>query len=222
MTWLDYLSLLRGVSVTVGVSLASIAIGCPLGLGVALLRWARVPGLGAVAALYVSALRACPAVTLCLLMFFALPMVGISLDAVTAGVVTLALVTSAFNAEIWRASLIAFPHDQLEAALAVGMRRGQRFRLIVFPQILRASLPALFNEMTLMVKLSPAIAVLGVVDVTRAAVRIGAATYRPLPPFIAALAIYGLIVFAFVQLQRFVERRLRASVGDASALGSGA
>lgn len=208
----DVLSLLRAVGATLAISLASIAIGCPLGLGVALLRWAAVPGLAPLAALYVSLVRACPAATLGLLLFFTLPMVRISVDAVTAGIVTLALITSAFNAEIWRAALLAFPGDQLEAALAVGMRRGQRFRLIVFPQILRASLPALFNEMTYIIKLTPAVAVLGVVDVTRAAVRIGASTYRPLPPFLAALAIYGVIVFMFVQAQRIAERRLRSHI----------
>lgn len=208
----DVLSLLRAVGATLTISLASIAIGCPLGLGVALVRWAETPGLAFAGAVYVSLVRACPAATLGLLLFFTLPMAGIAVSAATAGIITLALVTSGFNAEIWRAALLAFPRDQWEAAMAVGMRRGQRFRLIVFPQILRAALPALINEMTYMVKLTPAVAVLGVVDVTRAAVRIGAATYRPLPPFIAALAIYGIIVFGFLQAQRFIERRLGAPI----------
>ncbi len=212
LSWPDVLSLLRAVGATLAISLAAIAIGCPVGLGVALVRWGAVPGLAPLAAFYVSLIRACPAATLGLLLFFTLPMAGISVDAVTAGIVTLALITSAFNAEIWRAALLAFPRDQWEAALAVGMRRGLRFRLIVFPQILRASLPALVNEMTYMVKLTPAVAVLGVVDVTRAAVRIGAATYRPLPPLLAALVIYGIIVFVFVQAQRLLERRMGAHV----------
>lgn len=211
MTWLDYVSLLRGVVVTVGVSLAAIAIGVPLGLGVALVRWGRWPVVAPLAALFVSVIRATPAVTLGLLLFFALPMAGVELSAVAAGIITLALITAAFNAEIWRAALLNFPRDQIEAAQSVGMRRGHRFRRIIFPQILRASLPALVNEMTLLVKVSPAIAVLGVVDVTRAAVRIGAATYEPLPPFIAALVLYSLIVFGFVQLQRVVERRMHAA-----------
>ena len=213
MSWLDYLSLLRGMTITVGVTLAAIAIGCPLGLGIALLRWGRVPLLAPLATFYVSIIRATPAVTLAMLLFFGLPMFGLELNAVTAGIATLAMVTSSFNAEIWRAALLNFPHDQIEAAKSVGMGRVHRFRRIVLPQVVRASLPALVNEMTLMVKVSPAIAVLGVVDITRAAVRIGAATYRPLPPFIAALVIYSLIVLVFVQQQRVVERRLRQPVG---------
>jgi len=207
MTGADWLALLRGAAFTVLFSIAAALIGVPAGLGLALVRWARVPVLSPVVALVVSVLRAAPAVTLALLVFFALPRTGLSLDPVPAGIVTLTLSTAAFNCELWRASLLALPRDQMDAALAMGMRRGVRFRRIVLPQVARAALPALVSELTLLVKVSPAVAVLGVVDITRAAVRIGAQTYEPLPPFMAALVIYSLIVFLFVRLQRVVERR---------------
>ena len=207
----DWLSLAQGALVTVALSLAAIAIGLPLGLGLALIRWRRVRYLNPAIATLVSLLRASPGVTLGLLIFFALPTVGISIGAYPAAVVTLTLITGAFNCEIWRGALVDFPRDQLEAAQSVGMTAGTRLRLIVLPQILRSALPALVNEMTLLVKASPAVAVLGVVDITRAAVRIGANTYEPLPPFSAALVIYSLVVFLFVLAQRLVERRRRAA-----------
>ncbi len=211
MTAAEWLALLQGAVFTVALSLAAVAIGVPAGLALALVRWARVPVLAPLVALLVSILRAAPAVTLALLIFFALPSIGVSLDRLPAAIATLTLSTAAFNCEIWRASLLALPRDQVDAALAVGMRRGLRFRRVVLPQVARAALPALVSEVTLLVKVSPAVAVLGVVDITRAAVRIGAQTYRPLPPFIAALLIYSLIVFAFVRLQRTVERRFKAA-----------
>ena len=208
MTTADLLSLLQGAAFTVFFSVAAVLIGVPAGLGLALIRWGRVPGLAPLTALLVSILRAAPAVTLALLIFFALPRTGLMLDPVPAGIATLTLSTAAFNCEIWRAALMALPADQLDAARAMGLRRGTRFRRIVLPQVARAALPALVNEVTLLVKVSPAVAVLGVVDITRAAVRISAQTYEPLPPFMAALVIYSLIVFLFVQLQRAVERRM--------------
>ena len=208
MTTADLLSLLQGAAFTVFFSVAAVLIGVPAGLGLALIRWGRVPGLAPLTALLVSILRAAPAVTLALLIFFALPRTGLMLDPVPAGIATLTLSTAAFNCEIWRAALMALPPDQLDAARAMGLRRGTRFRRIVLPQVARAALPALVNEVTLLVKVSPAVAVLGVVDITRAAVRIGAQTYEPLPPFMAALVIYSLIVFLFVKLQRAVERRM--------------
>ena len=209
LTGADWLGLLQGAVFTVLLSLAAVVIGVPAGLGLALIRWARVPVLSPIVAVVVSILRAAPAVTLALLIFFALPVIGLSLDRVPAAIATLTLSTAAFNCEIWRASLLALPADQMDAALSVGMGRGLRLRRVVLPQVSRAALPGLVSEVTLLVKVSPAVAVLGVVDITRAAVRIGAQTYEPLPPFMAALVIYSLIVFAFVRLQRVVERRSR-------------
>jgi His/Glu/Gln/Arg/opine family amino acid ABC transporter permease subunit len=209
MTWGDWLSLGKGALVTLSLSLSAIVIGVPLGLALALLRWRGVPVVSPALGVLVSLLRAAPGVTLGLLIFFALPTIGISIGPIAAAITTLTLITCAFNCEIWRGGLVDFPRDQLDAALSVGMTARMRFRLIVLPQLLRTAMPALVNEMTLLVKASPAVAVLGVVDITRAAVRIGANTYEPLPPFTAALVIYSLVVFCFVITQRLVERRQR-------------
>jgi His/Glu/Gln/Arg/opine family amino acid ABC transporter permease subunit len=207
VTAYDYLSIVHGALATVSMSLVSIVFGLPIGLGLALIRWSRLPVLDQAATVYVSVLRTCPSVTLALLIYFALPVVGISLSPVQAGIITLTLSTSSFDAEIWRNALLNFPRDQYDAALSFGMRRGTRFRRVVLPQIIHSSLPALVNEMTLLVKASPAVAILGIVEITRAAIRVGARTYDPLPPFIFALVLYSLIVFIFVKTQRVIERR---------------
>jgi His/Glu/Gln/Arg/opine family amino acid ABC transporter permease subunit len=203
----DIAAFAQGAVVTVTLSFVGILIGLPIGLSLALIRWSNVPVAAWVVALYVSVLRATPLVTLLLLLFFALPNIGVPIDPYSAAILALVMNTSAFNCEIWRAALMNFPKDQYEAAQSVGMRAGQRFRRIVFPQILRTSLPALVNEMSLLIKVTPVLAVVGVVDITRAAVRIGAETYEPLPPFLVAVAIYAPIVFALVSLQRWIERR---------------
>ena len=207
MTPGDVAAFAQGAVVTVTLSFVGILLGLPIGLGLALIRWANVPLAALVVTLYVSVLRATPLVTLLLLLFFALPNIGVPINPYSAAILALVMNTSAFNCEIWRAALINFPKDQYEAAQAVGMRAEQRFRRIVLPQIVRQSLPALVNEMSLLIKVTPVLAVVGVVDITRAAVRIGAETYEPLPPFLAAVAIYVPIVFALVSLQRWIERR---------------
>jgi His/Glu/Gln/Arg/opine family amino acid ABC transporter permease subunit len=207
MTPGDLAAFAQGALVTVTLSLAGILIGLPIGLGLALIRWANVPVAAWVVTLYVSVLRATPLVTLLLLLFFALPNIGVPIDPYSAAILALVMNTSAFNCEIWRAALINFPKDQYEAAQSVGMRAEQRFRRIVLPQIVRQSLPALVNEMSLLIKVTPVLAVVGVVDITRAAVRIGAETYEPVPPFLVAVAIYVPIIFALVSLQRWIERR---------------
>jgi His/Glu/Gln/Arg/opine family amino acid ABC transporter permease subunit len=201
----DYLALLAGAGNTIAISAIAIALGSPLGLMLALIRWARVPGLDRPVAVLVSLLRATPSVTLMLLVYFALPVLGLELPRVAAAVATLALGSMAYNCEIWRGALLSFPNDQLDAAKALGMRRNLRLRHIILPQLVRSALPALVNEMTLLIKVSPAIAVIGLVDVTRAAVRIGAATYQPVPPFTAALVIYLVIIGTLVLAQRLFE-----------------
>jgi His/Glu/Gln/Arg/opine family amino acid ABC transporter permease subunit len=207
MSWGDLLAILQGAVVTVTLSFAGILIGSPVGLALAVLRWADVPVAARAVAVYVSILRATPLVTLLLLLFFALPNIGIAVDPISAAVLALVMSTAAFNCEVWRASLMNFPKDQYEAAQSVGMNASLRFRRILLPQIARASLPGLVNEMSLLIKVTPALAVVGVVDITRAAVRIGAETYEPLPPFLVALALYVPIVFILVSLQRWIERR---------------
>ena len=203
----DLLAILQGAVVTVALSFAGILIGSPIGLALAVVRWADVPVAARMVAVYVSILRATPLVTLLLLLFFALPNIGIAIDPISAAILGLVMSTAAFNCEVWRASLMNFPKDQYEAAQSVGMNATLRFRRILLPQIARASLPGLVNEMSLLIKVTPVLAVVGVVDITRAAVRIGAQTYEPLPPFLVALALYVPIVFLLVSLQRWIERR---------------
>jgi His/Glu/Gln/Arg/opine family amino acid ABC transporter permease subunit len=203
----DIAAIFGGAVVTVSLSFIGILIGLPIGLGLALLRWANVPVVARTVVLYVSVLRATPLVTLLLLLFFALPNIGVPINPISAAILALVMNTSAFNCEVWRSALMNFPKDQYEAAQSVGMRAAQRFRRIVLPQIVRASLPGLVNEMSLLIKVTPVLAVVGVVDITRAAVRIGSETYEPLPPFLVAVALYAPIVFALVSLQRWIERR---------------
>lgn len=212
----DLPSLLAGALTTVGLSLAGIGLGLPLGLVLALVRSVRPPVLDALIAVGVSLVRSAPIVTLALFVFFVLPGAGLELAPVPAAVLTLTLNTAAFNCEIFRAGLTAFPRDQLEAASAYGMRPATRFRRIVLPQLWRASLGPLVSEMTILLKGTPAVAVLGIVEITRAASRIGAQTYEPLPPFLAATVLYTALIAVLVRGQRLAERTMARRYGYAA------
>jgi len=83
MSWGDLLAILQGAVVTVTLSLTGILIGLPIGLALAVLRWADVPVAARMVAVYVSILRATPLVTLLLLLFFALPNIGIEIDPIS-------------------------------------------------------------------------------------------------------------------------------------------
>ena len=158
---------------------------------------------------YISLARATPLVTLVLFLFLSLPTVGINLDKTVAAIVALTLNTSAFNAEIWRNAFRTFPREQREAAESVGMRRWPYFRYIMLPQMWLESLPALVNEMSFLIKGSPAIAVIGVVDLTRVTNRISSVTYEPLSPILAAGLLYVVIIGLLLKLQSMAERKAK-------------
>ena len=202
-------TLLLGAWTTAWISAVAIAGGVPLGLALALLREARVPVLGQIIVLYVSLGRATPLVTLVLFIFVGAPQLGIPLERYTAAIVTLLLNTAAFNAEVWRSAIRSFPREQVEAARAAGMTRALILRRIMLPQVWITSLPGLVNEMTFLIKASPAIAVIGIVDLTRVTNRISAITYQPLPPILVAAALYMVLIGTLVRLQRLLDARAR-------------
>ena len=154
-----WLLLLEGAWTTLWISSIAIALGVVIGLGIALLRMARIPFVEQALVLYVSLARATPLVTLVLFIFLSAPTFGLAMDRNTAAILALTLNTAAFNAEVWRTAFISFCREQKEAALACGMTNGVFFRRIMLPQMITSSLPGLVNEMSFLIKSSPAIAV---------------------------------------------------------------
>ncbi|QGZ29716.1 amino acid ABC transporter permease [Stutzerimonas stutzeri] len=202
-----WLLLLEGAWTTLWISGIAIAIGVVLGLGVALVRIARIPFIDQLLIVYVSLARATPLVTLVLFIFLTAPTLGMGLDRNTAAILALTLNTAAFNAEVWRAAFLSFSREQREAALACGMTGPVFLRRIMLPQMFTSSLPGLVNEMSFIIKSSPAIAVIGIVDLTRVTNRITAVTYEPLPPILAAALLYMLIIGVLIRLQARAERK---------------
>ncbi|MGV8834088.1 MAG: amino acid ABC transporter permease [Devosia sp.] len=207
MTGTAWILLLQGAWVTLWISGVSIALGLVFGLAIALLRTARIPVIDQLLAVYVSLARATPLVTLVLFLFLAAPTFGLSLDRNAAAILALTLNTTAFNAEIWRTAFLNFSPEQKEAALACGMTPATMFSNIMLPQMITTSLPGLVNEMTFLIKSSPAVAIIGLVDLTRVTNRISAVTYEPLPPILAAALIYMVIISVLLKLQSMTETK---------------
>lgn len=207
MTGTAWILLLQGAWVTLWISGVSIALGLVFGLLIALVRTARIPVIDQFLAVYVSLARATPLVTLVLFLFLAAPTLGLSLDRNVVAIVALTLNTTAFNAEIWRTAFLNFSPEQKEAALACGMTPASMFGNIMLPQMITTSLPGLVNEMTFLIKSSPAIAIIGLVDLTRVTNRISAVTYEPLPPILAAALLYMVIISVLLKLQSVTEKK---------------
>ena len=157
--------------------------------------------------IFIDGMRMLPFLILAYLFYYGLPSLEIRLSAWQAGVSALILYHGAYFAEILRGSRVTLSSGQEEAATALGFSRPSMFIRIMLPQTVITSLPNLVNEMSFLVKGSPAIAVIGIVDLTRVTNRISAVTYDPLPPILAAALLYMAIIGFLVWGQRIAERK---------------
>jgi polar amino acid transport system permease protein len=206
-------ALAEGFAATLMISLAASVLGVTLGLALAVVRDLRLPLLSQVAVVYVSLVRSTPVVALMLFVYFGFASQGLGMSPAAAAILALAINTSAFQSEIWRGELLALPAGQREAAQACGMTAATAYRRVVLPQVAARALPGLVNELTFLVKASPAAGVIGVVDLARVAVRQGSTTNEPLVPFLAATTIYVVFVMLMVALQRRIENTIARRMG---------
>jgi polar amino acid transport system permease protein len=198
--------LTRGCFVTICITLAS-AVGatvCALAAGlarasaVAVVRWATM--------LYVEIFRGTSLLVQLFWIFFVLPVVGLSLQPLTAAILTLSLNFGAYGSEIVRGSLLAVPTTQIEAGRSLSLTKWQGFFLVVVPQALPVAIPAWGNLMIELLKASSLVSLLGLSDLMFTAYQLNMVTLKSLPIF-GLVAIYYLILAGGVSgAFRFLER----------------
>ena len=154
---------------------------------------------------------------LLLWVYYGLPVVfGLQFSVFVAGVITLALSDSAFEAEIFRAGIQSIHKGQVEAAQALGLTPLQSMRLVVLPQAIRRILPALGNQFVYVLKMSSLVSVVGYQDLTRRANELTLVEYRPLEIYTPARAGVSRVSSCRLVARAAVERRLGASDAPAS------
>lgn len=193
---------------TLLISGVGIALGLVVGALICAAALSRTSWLRWFAALWVSFLRGVPMLVQLLLCYYLLPVIGINVPALVAAVLTVGICSSAYVSEIWRGAIIALPKGQTEAATAIGMRPRDIWVRVILPQAFRISLPALVNELILLVKASSLVSIVGILEVTRASQAQAATTFRPLEVYIAAACIYLIINLCFAALGRYLEHRM--------------
>lgn len=207
----NYAMLLDGVTTTIVVSGSALLLGCPLGFMLARGALSPFRPVSLASGLYRSFWRGTPILVQLLIVFYLLPMIGISLPPVAAAAMALALNTAAFQSEIYRAGLLAVPAGQIEAARLLGLDRHQILFRIEAPQAIRLMLPALTGEALALVKNSSLVSVIAVTEITRRSQQIAATTFRPLEAYGAALLAYLAIAAVLAGLSVLLERRFALS-----------
>lgn len=205
--WESFYPLFLGARYTLTVSVLGIALGLVIGALICVATFSANPWARCFAAVWVSFLRGVPLLIQLMLMYYTLPLIGIQVPALVAAVVTVGICASAYISEIWRGAINALPKGQAEAAVAIGMTGTDVWRRVILPQAVVMSLPALINELILLVKASSLVSVVGILEITRASQAQAATTFRPLEVYLAAAVVYLLINLCLSALGRYLEYR---------------
>jgi len=204
--------LLAGTLVTIALTACGMALAMALGLALALARLEGGPIARGAAVAYIEAVRGTPLLIQLLLLYYGLAQLGVLLPAFVAGFVGLGLNYAASEAENYRSGLQSVPKGQVEAALSLGLTRGQALRHVVVPQAVRVVIPSLTNDLIAMFKDSSIVSVIAIVELTKA--------YQMLAPISGNYFGVGLlaagIYLGIGALVAFLSRRLERRLAPAS------
>ena len=199
--------LLKGLGMTLGLSLLSLLIGAAIGFAFGIIRAGGNRWLSRALGIYIDLFRGTPFLVQVFIVFLILPALGIELSAFAAGVVALSNLAACFIGEIVAAGLKAVPQGQREAALASGMTRAQQMRLVLMPQAVRIVTPSLVGQFVLLIKDSSVVSAIGLLDLTRAGWMIVQSVPQGLMVFGTVGLGYFLICYPLIHLSRRLERR---------------
>jgi polar amino acid transport system permease protein len=196
----------KGFVTTVYLAIAVIIAGVLLGLALALLRSFRVKVLNFCIIMFADIMRALPPLVLIILIFFALPYAGLSLEAFAATWVALSLVLAAFAEEIFWAGIVAVPRGQWEAARSTGLSKLQTLGYVVLPQAVRMTIPPLTNRVIAITKGTALGSVVALSEILNQASSSASQAGNATPLTVGALA-YLILFIPVVMFGRWVETR---------------
>ncbi|KUZ05923.1 ABC transporter permease [Burkholderia diffusa] len=200
--------MVKGALLTLKFAVASMALGLVVGLVVAIMRIGSNRLASGFAQGYVSLMRGTPLLVQMFVVYYGLPDLGITLDPTTAGIFTLTLNAGAYLSESMRGAILGIGRGQWAAAHSLGLTHVQTLRYIVCPQALRLAVPSLGNTLISLIKDTSLVSVITVTELLRSTQEVIAATFQPLPLYLAAAAIYWVLSTLLTRLQGRVETRL--------------
>ncbi|MBQ3277527.1 MAG: amino acid ABC transporter permease [Oscillospiraceae bacterium] len=209
----------QGVEYTLLLSVVSVALAVLPALALALMRLSKNKLIHSISGAYIAVFRSTPLMVQLYIIYYGVfgaihipsyTILGfIDVSRFIPGVVALALNSSAYVAEIFRAGILAVDKGQTEAARSLGLSAWQSMKLVVLPQAIKNILPALANELVTMVKESSICSVLGMSELIWGAKTVASTTYKTLSPYVLAALVYFVINFPASKAIEAVERRMR-------------
>ncbi|QGZ33732.1 amino acid ABC transporter permease [Stappia indica] len=205
--------ILEGVLTTIWLTCVSLLCGLFLGFLIALMRRSKLQVLRAIAWFYIWLFRGTPLLVQLIVIYTALPQLGIRFSVVEAALIGLALNEAAYLAEIIRAGIEAVPEGQSRAARALGMTERQIMRYIIMPQAFKVIIPPLGNSVNGLLKTTSVTSVISMEELLRRTQVLIQEKFMVLELF-AVAALYYLIL---TTLWDFVQRRIERRFGQSTA-----
>ncbi len=209
---------LRGFFMALGIVACAFPLAIPFGLLFALMRMARFRVFRGLATAYVNIVRGTPLFLQIYVAFFGLPLAGIDPPKFLLGVVVLAMNSSAYLCEIFRAGIQSISKGQFEAARSLGMNGAQTMLFVIIPQTVRRVIPTMTSEFILLYKDTSMLAAVGTMEVVLYAKSIVAST-GSITPYIVAACFYLVITLPLAKLVGKLESRLAGN--DAGKMPGG-
>lgn len=209
-----YLYLLKGLGNTAVITVFAVLLGILLGFLVAIVRTTHerqgnLKILDIICNAYLTVIRGTPVMVQLLIMFYVI--FASSTNKIMVAVLTFGINSGAYVAEIVRSGIQSIDKGQFEAGRSLGFTYGQTMRYIIIPQAIKNVLPALMNELIVLLKETSVCGYIGLMDLTKGGDIIRSRTYEAFLPLIAVAIIYLVIVCGLQSLAKKVEWRLRAS-----------
>lgn len=197
-----------GLWVTVQATVLGSVLAYVLGLGLTLLRRSRFRLVSGLTWAFVEFVRSTPLLVQIFFLFFVFPDFGLKFDPLTTGVIALGVHYACYTAEVYRAGIEAVPPGQWEAATALNLPRGRTWTAVILPQAIPRVLPALGNYTISMLKETPLLLMIGVLDVVGAANKAGSQAFRYVEPITIAGVLFLVLSYSASLLVRWLERRV--------------
>ncbi|HDA7202287.1 TPA: ABC transporter permease subunit [Staphylococcus aureus] len=203
---------LKGIKITILISLIGVALGSILGAFVALMKLSKIKIISWIASIYIEILRGTPMLVQVFIVFFGITAaLGLDISALVCGTIALVINSSAYIAEIIRAGINAVDKGQMEAARSLGLNYRQTMKSVIMPQAIKNILPALGNEFVTLIKESSIVSTIGVGEIMFNAQVVQGISFDPFTPLLVAAALYFVLTFVLTRIMNMIEERLNAS-----------
>ncbi len=200
-------SLFQGWGTALLVTVIGFPLAIPVGLLFAFLKMSRNRVLRAIGVTYINLLRGIPLFLQIYIAFFGMPMLGFNLPNLPLGIAVMAVNTSAYLAEIFRAGIESIPKGQMEAASSLGMNKVQAMALVIIPQTVRRVIPTMTSEFVMLYKDTSLLSSVGVMELMMFSKNLTATTGN-ITPYICAALYYLVVTIPLIHVVTKAEKKM--------------